>query len=134
METVFLLLYLAAYWFLKISGTIGFNQEWPVSIETYSLLLMASLSIFFAVARVYVGNKQFKVSSRDPVPGFKKRVFSDLGYLFFGFVVLMTILRSDKNYFDTGVRELGLSMFVYWIIAFSFGFLRESRFYNKWLI
>ncbi|MCV6610766.1 MAG: hypothetical protein OIF55_08365 [Amphritea sp.] len=127
MEVVFLLIYLALYWTVRLNQTL-IPQDAMLHDERLGLLVLMSLiAIPVVLIRVIIGNRYYRKKFGGVYPSINANYLlkHDIAYSAFCMVVLGIIYFSERDYFDESFGELGVSMFIFWFISILFGFLRR---------
>ena len=126
METVFLLAYLALYRANRNLEVITAEALFPQDARIALLIIMLSFAIPVVIVRAVVGNTKHKNQLPFNIDDFniKKYLLSDLLYSAFCVLILTMIYNAEKNHFDFGLREFGVSVFIYWFSTIALGFLR----------
>ncbi|MBN0987050.1 hypothetical protein [Amphritea pacifica] len=126
MEFVFLFAYLSLYWAIRINQALTPEDLMLHDERLGHLVIMLLIAMPVVILRVIVGNRYYRKKFHGLYPSInvKNLMQHDISYSALCTIVVGIIYVSERDYFDAGFREFGVSIFIYWFASMLLGFLR----------
>lgn len=132
MVIVFLITYLALYWAYRLYGSLPGDllHLLPNSVGLLAIMLLLALIVGLANVAIDARKPRPYRSAHEFKGDYLKRMKHYVPMLAVGLFVFYIILSSDRNNFNAGLRELSISIYVYFFMVLTIHFLKELPIFN----